>query len=230
MLENSKIAKLRSDRNEMWSPTEWKVESARRRASPWGSRWTPWFCRRQPSGHRWLRATGTRFAAPGRCRCCNQFIHAFIYTCLSSSLLVIDEHAEFVSSLAVIATLLVEFPEQVLESLPSAAVDLMLQELFDVRGFALKMWKWIKIREKWGDLSEFEDAYFKKERRFEIFDFPEKWTSENRSFLPGEWDSPCFCRSSTWTRLRVPIHRCWPALEQPFCRESMPETWRVCKF
>ena len=146
MLENNKIAKLHSERNELWSPTEWTAVFARRRASPWGSRWTPWFCRRQPSGHRWLRATGTRFAAPGRCRCCNQFIHSFIYTCSSCSLLVIDEHAEFVSSLAVIATLLVEFPEQVLESLPSAAVDLVLQELLDVRRFALKMLKWIDSR------------------------------------------------------------------------------------
>ena len=58
---------------------------------------------------------------------------------VSSSLLIIDEYAEFVSSFAVVATLLVEFPEQVLESLPSAAVDLVLQELFDVRRFALKM-------------------------------------------------------------------------------------------
>ena len=69
---------------------------------------------------------------------------------VSSSLLIIDEYAEFVSSFAVVATLLVEFPEQVLESLPSAAVDLMLQELFDVRGFALKMSKWILRFEKSG--------------------------------------------------------------------------------
>ena len=69
----------------------------------------------------------------------NSFMHSS--ACLSCSLLVIDEHAEFVSSLAVIATLLVEFPEQVLESLPSAAVDLVLQELLDVRRFALKMLK-----------------------------------------------------------------------------------------